>query len=133
MEWTSIVLALITTISGLFSGVLIGTKKRKAEAANQELDNVQKAIGIWQQIAEDASKRNELLQKQILDKNEELTKAVYELKDAVYYAKKCQYADNCPVLNRIDKLQNRDTAGKRDHTDGNGNHNRNHTGHVNTD
>ena len=106
MDYTTIAISLITAISAIITGVFVGSRKRKADGTNRHLENVEKAIDIWQKNAEEMANRYELLQKQLMQKNEELTKAIYQLKDAIYYAKKCDYAVDCPVLNKLGKLQN---------------------------
>ena len=43
----------LLTIAGGFSGWFFGRRKQKAEAFQSELEAIEKAVGIWREIAQD--------------------------------------------------------------------------------
>lgn len=107
MDLTTVLTALITAIVSIATGVFVGSRKRNAEGINQEIQNLKEASALWRETALEFENKFGLLQKQMNEKNEILTKAIYDLKDAIYYAKRCQYSDNCPVLSKLDRLSHK--------------------------
>lgn len=57
---------LLSVITGA-GGVWAGKRKRKAEAAHSELENVQKAIEIWRETAEALERKCDLLMDELQD------------------------------------------------------------------
>lgn len=104
MDLTIVITAVITAVVSILTGVVAGRRKTNADGINQEIQNLKEASAIWRENALEFEKRTQLLQKQIIEKNEVLTKAIYQLKDAIYYAKKCPYSDSCPVLLHLDRM-----------------------------
>lgn len=72
-------------------------KGASASAESQELDNVEKAIRIWREMAE--SLKAEL--QDLLDKHEQVTRQVQELKRAVDRLN----TTNTKILKLLDKIQ----------------------------
>lgn len=56
---------ILTTIAGAFSGWFFGRKKQQAEVVMNELEAVEKAVSIWRQIAQDLQKEMALQSEQI--------------------------------------------------------------------
>ncbi|MGB7527699.1 MULTISPECIES: hypothetical protein [Sphingobacterium] len=52
----SLLIPLITSIAGAFSGWFFGRRKQTAEAVQSELESVEKAVAIWREIAQDLKK-----------------------------------------------------------------------------
>lgn len=68
----------ITTAAGAFFGWLFGRRKQKAEAESSELDNVEKAVAIWRQIASDLEGKFTALQTQVTELQKHVLKLELE-------------------------------------------------------
>jgi len=64
----------ISTGAGAFFGWLFGKRKLKAEAQNSELENIEKAVTIWRQIASDLEGKFTALQSEVLQLRREVVK-----------------------------------------------------------
>lgn len=65
MEWISEAIGFLTTIAGSFIGFWVGRRKSVADAQSTELENVKKAIVIWQETAEKLQMKVDDLEKRI--------------------------------------------------------------------
>lgn len=75
----------VSTAAGAFFGWLFGRRKQKAEAQSSELENVEKAVAIWRQIASDLEGKFTALQTEVNQLRKEVLKLEMEnerLKDA---------------------------------------------------
>lgn len=68
----SLLIPILTTIAGAFSGWFFGRRKQQAEAVMNELETVEKAVSIWRQIAQD-------LQKEMASQSEQIAKMRTEI------------------------------------------------------
>jgi len=68
---TSLIIALIGVVSTI-AGFLFGSRKRQAEAIGYELNNVQKAIQVWKEVAEYQTSEIASLRAEINELKEEL-------------------------------------------------------------
>lgn len=82
MEFSEIISTIIASFFAAFIGWFFGRKKNAAEVDSIELDNVDKATGIWRQLAEDLKAEIDLLRKnqqEILTANLQLNSKVTKL------------------------------------------------------
>lgn len=89
----SIVIPFVTGVIGWLGG----KRKRKADAAHTELENVQQAIKIWRGIAEDLSKKCTDLMHELeiqRDQNKQLVKDLEQL-----------HRDNAELKSKIGRME----------------------------
>ena len=68
---TSIIIALLGVVSS-FAGYMLGSRRRKAECVGYELNNMQKAIQVWKEVAEYQAVEIATLRREIDDLKKEL-------------------------------------------------------------
>lgn len=93
----SLLIPVLTTLAGGFSGWFFARRKQTAEAVSSELESVEKAVTIWREIAQD-------LKKELADQGLQLQK----LQDEVATLRR----DNARLLSelkQIKKAQNEST------------------------
>ena len=104
MEWTSIVLALITALGGY--GWLIDRKKHRQEIESLKADNRQKDMNLSKDyVTEWRTYIAEPLQREV----NELRNEVKVLRDAIQRVGDCPHRAQCPVL---DSLQRKSAGAK---------------------
>ena len=92
MEWTSIVLALITALGGY--GWLIDRKKHRQEIESLKADNRQKDMNLSKDyVTEWRTYIAEPLQREV----SELRSEVAQLRHAIELVSDCPHRDACPV------------------------------------
>ena len=102
LEWTSIVLALITALGGY--GWLIDRKKHRQEIESLKADNRQKDMNLSKDyVTEWRTYIAEPLQREV----SELRSEVAQLRHAIQAIETCPHRDGCPVVDRM-----------REHADG---------------
>lgn len=116
-EWLRIVIEALLTGGLIVTLVTLRATRRKAmaEAAGVERDNQSKDMNLGKQyvaaftenIVEPLKEELAALKQEVSDLKEE----VKELKDAVQKANTCPHADECPVLHRLQKHQERHARG----------------------
>ena len=97
IEWTSIILALITLVGGC--GWIIDRKKHRQEIESLKADNRQKDMNLSKDyVTEWRTYIAEPLQREV----GELRQEVAELRNAIQRIADCPHSGNCPV--RIELL-----------------------------
>lgn len=79
---SAIIAALLSSLTG-FGGWLVGRRKSEAEAKSVELENVQTAVKIWRQAAEELSTQLKTYNTQLNHQREEnilLRQEIHELR-----------------------------------------------------
>ena len=100
MEWTSVVLGLMTLLGGC--GWVVNHRKYKQEVKHLEAENRQIYMDLAKEYVEEFRRNiGEPLQQEV----GELRKEVKELKDAVESINDCRYRDECPVRDKLRKQQ----------------------------
>lgn len=101
----SIILTIVTSLVTGFGGWIFGRRKNKAEAQTVELENVNKAVAIWRETAENLNVQlglytNELIKFRQENENlqEELDKMKQELKSLK--------SENDKLKKEVEKLKN---------------------------
>ena len=98
LEWTSIVLALITALGGC--GWLIDRKKHRQEIESLKADNRQKDMNLSRDyVTEFRTYIAEPLQREV----GELRTEVAQLRHAIQAIDACAYRDTCPVINELQR------------------------------
>lgn len=69
----TLLVPVITTMAGAFSGWFFGRRKQQAEAQASELETVEKAVAIWREIAQDLKKELALQSDEIGKLREEVS------------------------------------------------------------
>jgi len=96
MDWTSIVLALITLAGGC--GWLMDRKKHRQEVEGLRADNRQKEMDLSKDyVSEWRTYIAEPLQREV----GELRNEVAQLRDAIRAIEACPHRDGCPVVDRL--------------------------------
>ena len=96
MDWTSIVLALITLAGGC--GWLMDRKKHRQEVEGLRADNRQKEMDLSKDyVTEWRTYIAEPLQREV----GELRNEVAQLRDAIRAIEACPHRDGCPVVDRM--------------------------------
>ena len=96
MDWTSIVLALITLAGGC--GWLMDRKKHRQEVEGLRADNRQKDMDLSKDyVSEWRTYIAEPLQREV----GELRNEVAQLRDAIRAIEACPHRDGCPVVDRL--------------------------------
>ena len=96
---TSWVGTTISTGAGAFFGWLFGKRKIKAEAQGSELENIEKAVAIWRQIASDLEGKFTALQTEV----NQLRKEVFKLE----FENERLAASNKELQSEINELKNK--------------------------
>lgn len=96
LDWTSIVLALITLVSGC--GWLIDHKKHHQEVESLKADTNRKYLDL---VTEFVTKFRELIVQPLERHVNELKTEVNHLKDATEFINDCPVGDNCPVRKHL--------------------------------
>lgn len=101
MDWTSVILALTTLLSG--SGWLIDRRRHRQEVRSLEADNRRKDMDLGKTYVEEF-KANiaEPLQKEV----QGLRRDVKNLRRAIQRASDCPHSDQCPVREELQRQQN---------------------------
>ena len=103
MEWTSIVLALITALGGY--GWLIDRKKHRQEIESLKADNRQKDMNLSKDyVTEWRTYIAEPLQREV----SELRSEVAQLRHAIQAIEACPHRDGCPVVDRMQRTADAD-------------------------
>ena len=98
MEWTSIVLALITALGGC--GWLIDRKKHRQEIESLKADNRQKDMNLSRDyVTEFRTYIAEPLQREVV----ELRTEVAQLRHAIQAIDACAHRDTCPVIGELQR------------------------------
>ena len=98
MDWTSIVLALITLAGGC--GWLMDRKKHRQEVEGLRADNRQKEMDLSKDyVSEWRTYIAEPLQREV----GELRNEVAQLRDAIRAIEACPHRDGCPVVDRMQR------------------------------
>ena len=93
MDWSSIILGLITLLGGC--GWVIDRKKHRQEIESLKADIRQKNMDLGKVYVDEFHKN---IVKPLEVRVEDLTNEVNRLKDAIEKVNDCPYRDNCPVL-----------------------------------
>lgn len=97
MEWTSIVLAVITMLSG-WATYWFDRRKHRQEVEGLKADNRQKDMNLSKDyVAEWRTFIAEPLQREV----SELRDEVNQLRNAIQRIDRCPHRDNCPVYERL--------------------------------
>ena len=103
LDWTSIVLGILTLVGGC--GWIVDRRKHKQEVEGLKADNRQKDMELSKQyVTEFRTFIVEPLQKEV----SELRQEVKALKDAVEGVNDCPYRDECPVRDKLRKQSESD-------------------------
>ena len=98
MDWTSIVLAIISFLGGL--GWMLDRKKHRQEIESLKADNRQKDMNLSKDyVTEWRTYIAEPLQREV----NELRTEVAELRHAIQAIDICPHRDGCPVLDSLRK------------------------------
>ena len=98
MDWTSIVLGVLTFISGL--GWMLDRKKHRQEIESLKADNRQKDMNLSRDyVTEWRTYIAEPLQREV----GELRQEVAELRHAIQAIDVCPHRDNCPVIGELQR------------------------------
>lgn len=89
----------ISTAAGAFFGWLFGRRKQTAEAQGSELENIEKAVAIWRQIASDLEGKFTALQTEV----NQLRKEVFKLE----FENERLSASNKELQSEINELKNK--------------------------
>ena len=100
-EWTSVLLAVITMVSGWVSWWL-DRRRHRQEIEGLKADNRQKEMNLSKDyVTEFRTFIAEPLQREV----GELRQEVKELRDAIQRIDRCPHRDNCPVYDSLFKQQ----------------------------
>ena len=105
MEWTSIVLAIITLLGGC--GWLFDRHKHKQEVEGLRADNRQKDMDLSKMYV-DEFKEN--IADPLRHEVRELRTEITYLRNAIQKINDCPHSDACPVISELQKQQGRDAA-----------------------
>lgn len=98
MDWTSIILALITLLGGC--GWMIDRKKHRQEVEGLKADNRQKDMNLSRDyVTEWRTYIAEPLQREV----GELRTEVAQLRHAIQAIDACAHRDNCPVIGELQR------------------------------
>ncbi len=98
MEWTSIVLSLITLLGGC--GWILDRKKHRQEVEGLKADNRQKDMELGKDyVTEWRTYIAEPLQREV----GELWQEVAELRNAIQCIDACSHRDSCPVIGELQR------------------------------
>ena len=98
MDWTSIILALITVLGGC--GWVIDRKKHRQEIESLRADNRQKDMNLSKDyVTEWRTYIAEPLQREV----GELRNEVAQLRYAIQKIDACPHRDNCPVVSELQR------------------------------
>ena len=98
IDWTSVVLALITMVSGL--GWMLDRKKHRQEVEALRADNRQKDMNLSKDyVTEWRTYIAEPLQREV----GELRQEVAQLRYAIQKIDACPHRDNCPVIGELQR------------------------------
>ncbi|MBO5627227.1 MAG: hypothetical protein J5953_15765 [Prevotella sp.] len=101
IEWTSVVLAVITMVSGWFSWWL-DRRRHRQEVEGLKADNRQKEMNLSKDyVSEFRTFIAEPLQREV----GELRQEVKELKHAIELVSDCPHRDGCPVREQLQRQQ----------------------------
>ena len=100
MEWTSVVLGLMTLLGGC--GWVIDRKKHRQEIESLRADVKQKELDLSTDFVE---KFRTLISDPLEGEVEKLRTEVKELRDAIQGIYECPFRDECPVRQRMRKQQ----------------------------
>ena len=93
IEWTNIILAVITMLGGC--GWVIDRKKHRQEIESLKADIRQKNMDLGKVYVDEFHKN---IVKPLEVRVEDLTNEVNRLKDAIEKVNDCPYRNSCPVL-----------------------------------
>ena len=103
MNWTEIILGLITLLGGC--GWVIDRKKHRQEVESLKTDNRQKEMNLSKDyVTEFRTYIAEPLQREV----SELRDEVNQLRDAIQRIDRCPHRDHCPVYDGLRKHAERD-------------------------
>ena len=100
MEWTSVVLGLMTLLGGC--GWVIDRKKHRQEIESLRADVKQKELDLSTDFVQ---KFRTLISDPLEGEVEKLRTEVKELRDAIQGIYECPFRDECPVRQRMRKQQ----------------------------
>ena len=101
IEWTSVVLAVISFLSGL--GWMLDRKKHRQEVEALKADNRQKDMNLSKDyVTEWRTYIAEPLQREV----GELRNEVAQLRHAIQAIEACPHRDGCPVVDRMQRTAN---------------------------
>ena len=100
MEWTSVILGLMTLLGGC--GWVIDRKKHKQEIESLRADVKQKELDLSTDFVQ---KFRTLISDPLEGEVEKLRTEVKELRDAIQGIYECPFRDECPVRQRMRKQQ----------------------------
>ncbi len=107
MEWTSIVLAVITTMSG-WTNWWLDRRKHRQEVEGLKADNRQKEMDLSKDyVNEFRTFIAEPLQHEVVELRQEIT----ELRHAIERVSDCPHSDSCPVRDEL-RLQKQSANGR---------------------
>lgn len=104
IEWTNIILAVITMLGGC--GWVVDRKKQRQEIESLKADIRQKDMELGKMYVDEFHKN---IVKPLEVRVEDLTNEVNRLKDAIEKVNDCPYRDSCPV--RGDGLRKQQAGG----------------------
>ena len=103
VDWTSIILALITLLGGC--GWLLDRKKHRQEVEGLKADNRQKDMELGKDyVTEFRTFIADPLQREV----GELRQEVAELRNAIQAIDACAHRDTCPVINELQRESHSD-------------------------
>lgn len=105
MDWTSIVLGLMTLLGGC--GWVIDRKKHRQEIESLKADIRQKELDLGTDFVR---KFRELIAGPLEEEVKKLRTEVNELKDAVQKVYECPFSSDCPVRKRMQHESGSDGA-----------------------
>ena len=100
MEWTSVILGLMTLLGGC--GWVIDRKKHRQEIESLRADVKQKELDLSTDFVQ---KFRTLISDPLEGEVEKLRTEVKELRDAIQGIYECPFRDECPVRQRMRKQQ----------------------------
>lgn len=72
-------IAIAGSVIGTTAGWFFGRRKTRADAVQSELENVEKAVGIWRQVADDLTLQMATLKSELADAKTEIEKLNREI------------------------------------------------------
>lgn len=103
IEWTSVILGLMTLVGGC--GWVIDRKKHKQEIESLKADIRQKELDLGTDFVQ---KFRTLIAEPLEAEVDKLRTEVKELRDAIEGIYDCPYRDGCPVRDRMRKHEKRE-------------------------
>lgn len=98
MDWTSVILGVLTLLGGC--GWVVNRRKYRQEVESLRVDVRQKELDLGTDFV---NKFRELIALPLEDQVKDLKREIGQLKDAIEGIQDCPYRDDCPVRDKLRK------------------------------